>query len=198
MNRCDTHQGIVWLGSWGLLALACLLPSTSRAEERAAGGLTITELRAASGKAYVAEADGFVPGGLQYIDRDYTFDYIPQVLKGAAKIKTAGDDKVIAEDKVCLSFRVNVPVTVYVVYGDKLRVLPSWLQEWTDTRYKVTRKDTNPTTLKGLFTLLAKDFPAGVVTLKGNLSRQMAEDEEFKRMKGSTFCMYSVVVVPKR
>jgi hypothetical protein len=198
MSRCDTYKGIVRLGSCVLFSLVCLLPMAAQAAEKAAGGLTITELRAASGKAYVAEAAGFVPGGLQYIDRDYTFDYIPQVLKGATKIKTAGDDKHIPEDKACLSFRVNVPVTVYVVYGDKLRVVPSWLREWTDTRYKVTRKDTNPSSLKGIFTLFAKDFPAGVVTLNGNLSKRMAEDEEFKRMKGGTFCMYSVVVVPKR
>lgn len=179
-----------------LVVLACwMLKSTLAADTP--GNLRITELQAASGKAYVVGEGEFLPGSLQYIDRDYTFDYMPQVLKGATKIKTAGDDKMIAEDQVCLSFRVNVPVTVYVVYGDKLRILPSWLQQWTNSRYKVTRKDSNPTTLKGLFTLYAHDFPPGIVTLKGNLSKAMAEDEEFRRMKGSTFCMYSVVVVPK-
>jgi hypothetical protein len=160
--------------------------------------LKITDLKASSGKAYVVCEGDFLPGTGQYIDRDYKFDYIPQILKGATKIETAGNDKMILEDQVCLSFRVNVPVTVYVVYGDKLRLLPEWLRHWTDTRYKVTRKDSNPTTLKGIFTLFAKDFPAGVVTLNGNLSKQMADDEEFKRMKGGTFCMYSVVVAPKR
>jgi hypothetical protein len=176
----------------GVLLLLIGLAPTGTAEE-----LTITELRAASGKPYVAEAGRFVPGGLQYIDRDYTFNFIPESLKGKTVIKTAGNDKFISEDQPCLTFRVNVPVTVYVVYGDKLRFLPSWLREFTDTRWKVTRQDTNATTLKGFFTMFAKDFPAGAITLNGNLSKQMAEDPEFKRMKGGTFCMYSVVVAPK-
>lgn len=179
------------------LLLVTLASGIVPAQEKAAE-LKITDLRAASGKVYVAEEKGFAPGALQYIDRDYTFDYVPQILKGATKIKTAGNDKLIPEDQVCLSFQVNVPVTVYVVYGDKLRILPDWLAKWTDTRYKVTRKDTEPKTLKGIFSLFSKDFPAGQVTLHGNLSKRMAEDEEFRRMKGGTFCMYSVVVVPKR
>ena len=180
---------LVVLAGWLLEPAIAADPSES---------LKITELKAASGKAYVVCEGDFLPNTGQYIDRDYTFDYLPKVLKVATKIKTAGNDKMILEDQVCLSFRVNIPVTVYVVYGDKLRVLPNWLQQWTNTRYKVTRKDANPTTLKGIFTLLAKDFPSGVVTLNGNLSKQMAEDEEFKNMKGSTFCMYSVIVAPKR
>ena len=197
MSRRSTCPKMVLIGLAGLAVLTCLLLPPAIAAD-SPGDLTITELHAASGKAYVVSQGDFLPGSLQYIDRDYTFDYIPQILKGAAKIKTAGNDKMIPEDRVCLSFRVNVPVTVYVVYGDKLRILPTWLQPWTDTRYKVTRKDTNPSTLKGIFTLFAKDFPPGVVTLNGNLSKQMAADEEFERMKGGTFCMYSVVVAPRR
>jgi hypothetical protein len=180
-----------------LLAVACLLPGRTAAEEKAAE-LKITELHAASGKTYEINEGGFVPGGLQFVDRDYQFNYVPQPLKGLTTIKTAGNDKLIPEDQPCLSFRVNVPVTVYVLYGDKLRFLPSWLAGFSNTRWKATRQDTNPATLKGLFTLFAKDFPPGVVILNGNLSKQMAQDEEFQRMKGSTFCMYSVVVAPKR
>ncbi|MFA6561310.1 MAG: hypothetical protein WCV00_05325 [Verrucomicrobiia bacterium] len=145
----------------------------------------------------MAAPGAFVPDGLQYIDRDYTFNFIPAFLKGQTLIRTAGNDKSILEDQPCLSFRANVPVTVYVLYGDKLRILPDWLRQFTDTRWKVTRKDTNAATLKGFFTLFSKEFPAGVISLNGNLSKQMAEDAEFKRLKGSTFCMYSIVVVAK-
>lgn len=180
-----------------LFALACLILNCAAAEEKATE-LKITDLHAASGKTYEVNEGGFVPGALQFVDRDYQFNYVPQPLKGLTTVKTAGNDKFIPEDQPCLSFRVNVPVTVYVAYGDKLRFLPAWLSEFSNTRWKVTRLDTNPATLKGIFTLFAKDFPAGVVTLNGNLSKQMAGDGEFQRMKGSTFCMYSVVVAPKR
>jgi hypothetical protein len=160
-------------------------------------GIEITQLKAASGKPYLVAHGGFAPDGKQYIDRDYTFNCVPEFLKGATLIQTAGDDKFFVEDQPTLSFRVNVPVTVYIVYGDKLRVLPAWLRNWTDTRWKVTRRDTNPTTLKGYFTLFAKDFPAGEIRLLGNLSNEMANDPAFKKLKGSTYCMYSVVVAPK-
>ena len=180
-----------------LFVLACLPPRRATAEEKATE-LKITDLQASSGKTYVINEGGFVPGALQFVDRDYQFNYVPQPLKGLTTIKTAGNDKSISENQPCLSFRVNVPVTVYVLYGDKLRILPAWLAEFSNTRWKATRQDTNPATLKGIFTLFAKDFPPGVVTLNGNLSKQMAQDEEFQRMKGATFCMYSVVVAPKR
>ncbi len=159
--------------------------------------LTIRNLSAASGKLYLIEPCGFIQGGKQYIDRDYLLEYVPEALKGRTLVQTAGNDKLIDENETCLSFEVNVPVTVYVVYSDKLRVLPGWLKEFQDTRWKMTRKDTNPSTLKGIFTLLAKDFPAGKVTLYGNLSKAMAADPEFVKLKGSTFCMYSVVVAPR-
>ena len=175
-----------------LIALGALRMSAQQEDK-----LRITELKAVSGKTFVIAENGFSPGGKQYIDRNYTFNYIPEVFKGATLIQTAGDDKFFVEDQMTLSFRVNVPVTVYIIYGDKLRVLPSWLRGYTNTRWKVTRQDTNPTTLKGLFTLLARDFPAGEIRLLGNLSNETANDPEFKKMKGSGFCMYSVVVIPK-
>ncbi|MDD4869374.1 MAG: hypothetical protein PHR77_02345 [Kiritimatiellae bacterium] len=159
--------------------------------------MKIQNLVAVSGKVYVSGVGNFKAGMKQYIDRDYIFDYIPAFLQGATHILTAGNDKFIDEEKPCLSFEVNIPVSVYIVYGDKLRVIPSWLKEFEDTRWKVTRKDSNATTLKGIFTLFRKDFSAGKITLNGNLSKAMANDPEFKKMKGGTFCMYTVVVVPK-
>jgi len=178
----------------GIVGFGLLWPAEARAQKPA---LDITQLKAASGKPFQVEPAGFVRGGKQYIDRDYLLEYVPEPLRGAALIQTAGNDKMIDEEEPCLSFEVNVPVTVYVVYSDKLRMLPGWLKEFQDTRWKVTRKDTNAVTLKGLFTLLAKDFQAGKVTLYGNLSKAMAADPEFVKLKGGTFCMYSVVVAPR-
>ncbi len=174
-------------------AVLCLSSAMAGVED----ALEIRNLTGVSGKKYVSAAGGVKAGMKQYIDRDYIFDYIPGFLQGATHILTAGNDKFIEEDKPCLSFEVNVPVTVYIVYGDKLRVLPCWLKEYENTRWKITRKDSNTTTLKGIFSLFSKDFPAGKITLNGNLSKAMADDPEFKKMKGGTFCMYTVAVMPK-
>lgn len=183
------HQRLlrVWfLMTWALLQGVVLAGSEAP---------LISNLHAASGKTYAS--GHFATGATQFIDRAYTFDYAPAFLQGATHIQTAGDDKFIDEAQPCLSFETSVPVTVYVVYGDKLRLLPAWLKDFENTRWKATRKDSNPTTLKGLFTLFSKDFPPGKVTLYGNLAPAMAADADFKKMKGSTFCMYSVVVVPQ-
>jgi len=162
---------------------------------QAAPPVQITQLEAASSKAYALGE--FARGAKQYIDRDYTFEYVPQFLRGQTAIHTAGNDKPIDERQPCLSFVVDRPVTVYIVYSDKLRVLPRWLQAWENTRWKVTRPDASAVTLKGLFTLYAKNFPAGRITLNGNLSPQMAADAEYRRLGGGTYCMYSVVVAPQ-
>lgn len=160
--------------------------------------MRILSLTASSGKSYVTDYGNFKTGARQYIDRGYLFDAIPEFLQAQTHIQTAGNDKHIDEDEPCFSFEVDVPVTVYVVYADKLRILPSWLREYEDTRWKVTRKDSSTTTLKGLFTLFAREFPAGTITLNGNLSKGMARDPEFVKMKGTNFCMYTVVVVPRK
>ena len=155
--------------------------------------LIVSDLVVASGKQYAIQPGGFVPGAQQYVDRDYTFDYIPEIALGHTYIRTAGNDKMIDENDLCLSFRVNTPVTVFVVYADKLRALPCWLQDFRDTREKVTRTDSNTSTLKGIFTLFAKDFDPGIIALNGNLSRTMAGDSAF-RSSGMGYCMYTVVV----
>lgn len=156
----------------------------------------ISDIQTESGKQYVIDCDGFVPGAQQYVDREYTFDCIPEIVLGHTHIRTAGNDKMIQEDSRCMSFRAAVPVTVFIVYADKLRVLPCWLNAFRDTREKVTRTDSNTSTLKGIFTLFAKDFDPGLITLNGNLSPVMADDEAFKRSgpMGTNYCMYSVVV----
>ena len=178
----------------GVGAVLYGLADSARGEE---SKLVISELKAASEKPYVIDYGGFTRGTKQYIDRDYLFDYLPEFLKGQTKILTAGNDKHIDENSPCFSFHVNLPVTVYVVYADKMRVLPNWLKQYEDTRWKVTRKDSNASTLKGIFTLFAREFPAGQITLNGNLSKAMGEDPVFRRMNGGTYCMYSVVVAPK-
>jgi hypothetical protein len=160
----------------------------------------VTRVTAASGKAYQIAPGGAVTGGRQYIDRDYRFDYVPALVRGQTHILTAGNDKMIDEHAPCLRIELGAAATVYVVYADKLRVLPRWLEGYCDTREKITRTDSNPSTLKGIFTLFSQAFDAGVVTLYGNLSAAMRDDPTFQASGplGTNYCMYSVIIKQQR
>ena len=156
----------------------------------------ICNLYAKSGKKYSTIENGFLTGQKQYIDRDYLFEYVPEQLSGCTYIQTAGNDKMIHEDDICFSFESSKPITVYIIYADKLLILPNWLNGYCNTREKVTRTDSNIKTLKGIFTLYAKDFEPGQVIIYGNLSPSMARDPKFlaSGLMGENYCMYSVAV----
>jgi len=161
--------------------------------------LTINNLEAASGKEYQINYNSLDKGSKQYIDRDYLFDYIPDFLRKKTYIKTAGNDKMINENKLCFSFETNVPITVYIVYADKLKILPKWLEGYNNTRDKITRQDSNTSNLKGIFSLFSKDFEAGKINLGGNLAEKMLDDQKFKDSGplGTNYCMYSVILVKR-
>jgi hypothetical protein len=134
------------------------------------GGLTVY-----SGEAYEVVQDGLVAGALVYIDRSFTFSSIPASLEGATYIKTANDDKCSSGDSF-LSFDVNQDVTIYVAHDNRIAQKPSWLASFTDSGDDLITTDTS-------FSLFAKDFPAGTVTLGGNEACDLS--------------MYMVVVVGK-
>jgi len=156
--------------------------------------LIISNLKTDSGKVYVVVRNGLVPGTLQYIDRDYTFDSVAPLVTGQTYIKTAGNDKLYKEDEMWFSFDVNQDVTVYILHAYKIQPKPAWLQEFTNMGEKVTRWN-DPTT-KGTFTIFAKDFLKGTITLGGDFPEGWLTPE-FIDSLGSGYCMYSVVVSPK-
>ena len=123
------------------------------------GDLVISNLTAASGKAYQVDTN-LQNGDTQYIDRSYTWSDVGPYA-GEQFIRTANDDKNESGSSF-LSFDVNQDVTVYVVYDNRLN-LPSWLSDWSDTGDDL---------VGGGFPsegcVLAKDFAAGNVTLGGN------------------------------
>ena len=133
----------------------------------------------ASGQAYVVPASGLQAGGTVYIDRAYTFTTVPTSVQGAAYIRTANNDKT-ATNAAFLSFTVNQPVSVYVAHDDRITPKPSWLSTFTDTGANLVTSDT---TLR----LFVRSFPAGTITLGGNVSGGNAE----------ILSMYSVIVQPQ-
>jgi len=154
--------------------------------------LKIININSTSGKQYALNK--LVPGEYQYEDRHYQFNYIPDALKGCSHIKTHGNDKLINENDVCLTFEVNHPVNVFVLYADKFPVLPKWLGEYERTRYNITREDSTPGTLRGYFSLYKKQFVKGKITLFGCSQKAMLDEEWFVNSGGMNYYMYTIAV----
>lgn len=145
-----------------------------------------------SGKEYALGK--FSPNELQYMDRDYLFNYIPEELIGSIHIKTCGNDKILSEHEPCFTFRLEQEADVYILYADKLPVIPKWLESYERMRMNVTRMDSRADNLKGYFTLFKKHFPAGEITLYGNSPEGMLNDPRYVTTGGINYCMYSVAV----
>jgi hypothetical protein len=133
--------------------------------------LIISNLTVVSGREYEVMYNGLQNGASVYIDRTYTYNSVPQWLKGSTYIKTANHDKGSSGDSF-LSFDVNQNATIYVAHDDRSTIKPSWMNSFTDTGDNIVTTDTT-------LSLFAKDFPAGTVTLGGN----------------EAISMYSVIIV---
>ena len=155
----------------------------------------ITSLSSASGKDY--GINRLTLGEYQYMDRYYQFNYIPKELNGCTHIKTHGNDKLISEKDICVSFEVNCDIDLFVLYADKYPVLPEWLKSYERTRYNVTRHDSLPENLKGYFGLYRKSFSKGRVELLGCSPRMMLDEDWFVKSGGANYCMYSIAVAAK-
>lgn len=155
--------------------------------------LEVKNITTASGREY--GLNKLILGEYQYMDRYYQFNYIPNDLAGCLHLKTHGNDKLINEAELCVSFEVNCPVVVYVLYADKFPVLPKWLSEYERTRYNVTRQDSQPDNLKGYFSLYRKNFSQGMISLNGCSPSGMLAEEWYVSSNGANYCMYSIAIL---
>jgi hypothetical protein len=105
------------------------------------------------------------PGFPVYNDRDYTFLKVPAVLNGAAFIQTANLDK-WNTSRSFLTFRLTKQSTLYVLYDPRATALPAWLSGWTKLPDVVKTNDPGTSYLH----VYSKTFPAGTITLGGNLA----------------------------
>lgn len=128
---------------------------TVTADGSSRGGLPIAETRPESYEWSILQS-----GEKVFIDRDFTFDDIPNAYEGLDFLRTANGDKFVSSD-AAISFEVAQPVTVYVAYDSRVPVLPSWLSNWIDTgdEWSGTGVQTN---------VYRRDFPAGRIDLGGN------------------------------
>ena len=136
----------------------------------------------------------FAPGELQYMDREYRFNYIPETLIGCCHIRTCGNDKLTPETERCFTVSVDTPVEIFILYPDKQPVIPKWLEGYERVRMNVTRLDSRADNLKGYFSLYKKAFPAGEITFYGNSPLKMLEQEWYETSGGINYCMYSVAL----
>jgi putative membrane-bound dehydrogenase-like protein len=101
-------------------------------------------------------------GVLCYTDRPYRFGDVPALVDGSCLLRLANEDDASVGEKF-LTFELPVAATVMVGYDERIRERPAWMREFADTDLRVGNGDTE-------FRLWSREFPAGRVTLGGNLA----------------------------
>ncbi|GGB94921.1 hypothetical protein GCM10011325_22870 [Dyadobacter sediminis] len=104
-----------------------------------------------------------------YIDRDYNFVSVPAFLQGAAFIQTGNANKKDTHYSF-LKFNLDQEAIVYVAYDPRAKVLPAWLNGWQKLADKIYTTDPGTSYLH----VYSKVFPAGTVSLGGNLAAPAA------------------------
>jgi len=141
----------------------------------------ITNQKAESEIAYeVANLGVNVP---LYGDRDYNFTSLPGFLKGAAFIQTCNENKKDTRSSF-LKFSLTKEAIVYVAYDPRATALPAWLNGWQKLADKIYTTDPGTSYLN----LYSKVFPAGTVSLGGNLATPAT----------GSLTNYIVAVIPSR
>ncbi|MDQ4139120.1 MAG: T9SS type A sorting domain-containing protein [Bacteroidota bacterium] len=123
----------------------------------------VTNITSSTGRSYTLSE--IRTGVTVYTDRTYQATTIPSYLNGELLIKTPNDDKRNTSTSV-LSFRLSQDATVYVGYDPRATSLPSWLSNWQKLSDDIGLDDPNINHLD----LYSKSFPAGTVSLGGNLA----------------------------
>ncbi len=97
-----------------------------------------------------------------YIDRTYAVAGLPAAITDGKLIRTRNDDDQVTANPH-LTFTLGQSADVYVAYSTSATSLPAWLAGFTDTGTTVTAAGA------GSFKLYRKTFPAGQVSLGGNM-----------------------------
>ena len=130
------------------------------------------QINVASNKAYEVRQN-LEGGKLAYIDRQYTIQNVPEMLRGHHYIMTANEDKTVDGDAF-LSFVTDKHITVYVAHDDRITMKPNWLNGFKDTGLALVTDVP--------MSIYVRDFAAGKVILGGNGGNHSTS-------------MYSIIVV---
>jgi hypothetical protein len=144
------------------------------------GTLNVTAITLSSGATALLDTS-FAIGDLVYTDRPYTWSAAPAPLAGKPWISLPNNDKNLSAPATnYLSFTVNTPVTVHVLYDTRATALPAWLSGFTFTGQTVA---INGDVRRKVY---SKNHPAGSITLGANLAAPAA----------GVSTSYSVVIAP--
>jgi hypothetical protein len=113
------------------VGLVASIQSDSTPTNPPSSGSLVSNLAVATGKNYQV-LSGLDSGHKSYIDRSYSYQNVPDLIKGATYIKTANDDKMKSASNL-ISFDVSSNVTIYVAHDDRIRTKPGWLKNFNDT-----------------------------------------------------------------
>lgn len=122
----------------------------------------ITGLSTASKKTYsIAQLKS---GITFYTDQAYKVGSVPAFLNLSPFIKTPDADKT-SKDTALIHFNLSQRTNIYIAYDSRASSLPSWLKGWQKSSYTigVTGAKFNH------FNLYIKAYPAGRVTIGGNM-----------------------------
>jgi hypothetical protein len=98
------------------------------------------------------------------VDRGFRTSALDSKLAGGVLIRTANDDKSV-KAATHLQFSVNKPITVHVGLDKRSLFIPAWLSGFTLSTevWKTTDAGASP------YKVYTKNFPAGTITLGGNV-----------------------------
>ncbi|WP_347160005.1 Ig-like domain-containing protein [Pontibacter chitinilyticus] len=133
-------------------------------------GSLVSGITASTGSSYTLVS--LAVGAKMFTDRTYQITSVPTSLQGASLIQAANDDKWNTSSTL-LTFSLDQSATVYVAYDPRATALPSWLSGWTKLADKIGVNDSKVSAVN----LYSKTFPAGQVTLGGNMASPAAGAE---------------------
>jgi len=136
---------------------------------------TVTNIQVANGRTY--QLSTVALGEEQYVDREYVFTQIAP-LGGYQFIKAFNNDKNVVSNAF-LSFTIDRAAVIYVAHDDRITTKPSFLSGFTNTGFDIQNSDDHHP-----LSVYQKVFPAGVVTLGGNVVTPL----------GSNISMYTVII----
>lgn len=139
----------------------------------------IADIVVSNGNIY--QKDILRPGVLTYTDRSHTFSSVPSILYAKEFIRSANDDEGAANADF-LTFTLMADATIYILFDDRVGLLPGWLNDGTWSLSGDTVGTTDVTRRVYL-----KQFGAGVVQLGGNAMAPMT----------GASSMYNVVIVAR-
>ena len=182
LTSSTAHTGIYATHRNGAAAITYTFDSFSIVAPGASTAANlISNISSSSGRSYVLAE--LAVGALHYTDRTYKITSVSASLDKAPFIRTPNDDKKSAASSL-LSFELSEQATVYVAYDPRATALPTWLSGWQKLTERVGVNDSKISHMD----LYSKSFPAGPVSLGGNLQSPAAgaENNYFVVAKQST------------